>query len=85
MHPLFYVIMNHETALKGDKNCSKWGQKWGQGTNDRLKSLKTRHFLEQGITIVLITHSPSLAEETGRILTLVDGEFVDERRGRNAH
>ena len=36
---------------------------------------------EQGKTIVLITHSLELAEETGRILTLKDGEFIGERRG----
>ncbi len=36
---------------------------------------------EQGKTIVLITHSPELAEECERILTLSDGMFIGERRG----
>lgn len=36
---------------------------------------------EQGKTIVLITHSNELAEETGRILTLKDGLIVDNRKG----
>ena len=36
---------------------------------------------EQGMTIVLITHSPELAEETGRIFTLMDGEIINERKG----
>ena len=36
---------------------------------------------EQGMTIVLITHSDSLAEETSRIFTLMDGEIIGERRG----
>lgn len=36
---------------------------------------------ERGITIVLITHSPELAEETQRILTLHDGRIVGERKG----
>ena len=36
---------------------------------------------EQKKTIVLITHSQELAEETGRIVTLKDGEVVEERRG----
>ncbi len=36
---------------------------------------------EQGMTIVLITHSTELAEETGRIFTLMDGEIIDERKG----
>ena len=36
---------------------------------------------EQGKTIVLITHSQELAEETQRIITLKDGEIVGERGG----
>ena len=36
---------------------------------------------EKGITIVLITHSNELAEETQRIVTLKDGEIVGERKG----
>ena len=36
---------------------------------------------EQGKTIVLITHSPELAEETERLITIKDGEIVGERRG----
>ena len=37
---------------------------------------------EQGKTIVLITHSPELADETERLITLKDGEIVGEREGR---
>ena len=42
------------------------------------------HDLNQnhGKTILLITHSQTLAEECPRILTLLDGNIVDERRGR---
>ena len=36
---------------------------------------------EQGKTIILITHSPELAEETDRLITLKDGEVIDERGG----
>ncbi len=39
---------------------------------------------EQGKTIVLITHSPELAEETERIITLKDGLVVGERKGSGA-
>ena len=37
---------------------------------------------EQGKTIVFITHSRELAEETGRIITLRDGEILGENGGR---
>lgn len=36
---------------------------------------------EQGKTIVLITHSPELAEETERIITIKDGLITGERKG----
>lgn len=36
---------------------------------------------KQGKTIVLITHNPALAEECERVLTLIDGRIVSERKG----
>lgn len=36
----------------------------------------------QGKTIVLITHSNALAEECERVITLMDGMIVSERRGQ---
>ena len=33
-------------------------------------------------TVILITHNPDLAEETERIITLKDGEIINERAGR---
>lgn len=36
---------------------------------------------EQGKTIILITHSPELAEETQRVITIKDGLITGEREG----
>lgn len=36
---------------------------------------------EQHKTIILITHSPELAEECERIITIKDGMVIDERKG----
>ena len=38
---------------------------------------------KEGITIILITHSNELAEETERVLTLMDGKIISERMGSN--
>lgn len=38
---------------------------------------------EEGKTIVLITHSPELAEETQRIVTIKDGKIIGEREGQS--
>ncbi len=37
---------------------------------------------EQGKTIILITHSPELAEECERIITIKDGEITGQRKGK---
>lgn len=55
-----------------------------------LDSVTGRHVMdlfhklnrEQGKTIVLITHSNELAEETDRIITLKDGNIIGMRRGK---
>ena len=36
-------------------------------------------------TIILITHSTDLSAETDRIITLKDGQIIDEKAGHNAH
>lgn len=36
---------------------------------------------ENGKTIILITHSPELAEETQRVITIMDGMITGERKG----
>ena len=36
---------------------------------------------EQGKTIVLITHSPELSQETERIITLKDGDIIGQSKG----
>ncbi|NLG03070.1 MAG: ABC transporter ATP-binding protein [Clostridia bacterium] len=40
---------------------------------------------EQGKTIILITHSMELAEETGRIITIKDGMITGSREGGRLH
>ena len=50
-------------------------------TGRMIMDLFHRLHREKGITIVLITHSPELADETGRILTISDGMITGERKG----
>ena len=51
------------------------------GTGRLIMDIFHRLNKEQGKTIVLITHSPELAEETQRIMTLYDGVIISERKG----
>ena len=50
-------------------------------TGRMVMDLFHRLHQEKGKTIVLITHSPELAEETERIITLKDGAVISEREG----
>ena len=50
-------------------------------TGRRIMDIFHRLNQEEGKTIVLITHSNELAEETQRIVTLKDGEIIGERKG----
>lgn len=53
-------------------------------TGRMVMDLFHRLHKEQGKTIILITHSPELAEETQRIITIKDGLITGERKGSGA-
>lgn len=54
-------------------------------TGRKIMDLFHRLHEEQGKTIILITHSPELAEETERVITLSDGCITGERKGENVN
>ena len=71
------AMANHPPILLADEPTGALDSKTGRLIMDIFHQLNR----EQGMTIVLITHSDSLAEETRRIFTLMDGEIIGERRG----
>ena len=71
------AMANHPAILLADEPTGALDSKTGRLIMDIFQQLNR----EQGMTIVLITHSDSLAEETRRIFTLMDGEIIGERRG----
>ena len=71
------AMANHPAILLADEPTGALDSKTGRLIMDIFHQLNR----EQGMTIVLITHSDSLAEETRRIFTLMDGEIIGERRG----
>lgn len=71
------AMTNHPAILLADEPTGALDSKTGRLIMDIFHQLNR----EQGMTIVLITHSDSLAEETRRIFTLMDGEIIGERRG----
>jgi len=71
------AMANRPAILLADEPTGALDSKTGRLIMDIFHRLNK----EQGMTIVLITHSPELAEETGRIFTLMDGEIINERKG----
>ncbi|MBS5663468.1 MAG: ABC transporter ATP-binding protein [Clostridium sp.] len=71
------AMANHPAIFLADEPTGALDSKTGRLIMDIFHQLNR----EQGMTIVLITHSDSLAEETRRIFTLMDGEIIGERMG----
>lgn len=72
------AMANNPSIILADEPTGALDSKTGRKIMDIFHKLNQ----EQGKTIVLITHSQELAEETGRIVTLKDGEIIGERSGR---
>ncbi len=69
---------NDPAMILADEPTGALDTKTGRMVMDIFHRLNEEH----GKTIILITHSPELAEETQRILTLSDGLIIGEREGR---
>ena len=69
------ALANDPSIILADEPTGALDSETGRTIMDIFHKLNQ----EQGKTIVLITHSKELAEETGRIITLQDGRIVSER------
>lgn len=72
------AMANNPAIILADEPTGALDSRTGRMIMDIFQKLNR----EQGKTIVLITHSQELAEETQRIVILKDGEIVSERRGK---
>jgi len=70
-------IANNPAIILADEPTGALDSKTGRSVMDLFHKLNK----EQGKTIVLITHSNELSEETDRIITLKDGNIIGEREG----
>lgn len=70
-------MANDPAIILADEPTGALDSKTGRNVMDLFHRLNK----EQGKTIILITHSNELAEETDRIITLRDGSIIGERKG----
>ncbi len=71
------AMANDPSIILADEPTGALDSKTGRKIMDLFHKLNK----EQGKTIVLITHSPELASETGRIITIKDGTIIGEEAG----
>lgn len=71
------ALGNDPAIILADEPTGALDSKTGRMIMDLFHKLHK----EKGITVVLITHSNELAEETQRIITLKDGTITGEREG----
>lgn len=71
-------LVNHPSLILADEPTGALDSNTGRIVMDLFHKLHE----ENGITIVLITHSQELAEETERVVTLKDGAIIGERKGQ---
>ena len=74
------AMANDPAILLADEPTGALDSKTGRLVMDLFHTLNREH----GKTIVLITHNPSLAKETGRVLTMQDGLLYHEGAGEVA-
>lgn len=70
-------LANSPAIILADEPTGALDSKTGRVVMDIFHKLNQ----EQGKTIVLITHSPELANETQRIVTLRDGNIISDEKG----
>lgn len=71
------AMANNPAIILADEPTGALDSETGRMVMDLFHKLHR----EQGKTIILITHSPELAEETQRIITIKDGLITGERKG----
>lgn len=71
------AMANDPAIILADEPTGALDSKTGRAVMDLFHKLNK----EQGKTILLITHSNELAEETDRIITIKDGYITGERKG----
>jgi putative ABC transport system ATP-binding protein len=70
------ALANNPPLLLADEPTGNLDTESGANVLEALRSIRE----ESGTTVVIVTHDPELAQQTDRVLTLVDGKIIEEKR-----
>jgi len=71
------AIINNPSIIMADEPTGNLDSKVGQEIMDLLLSLNK----ERGTTLIIVTHDPTIAEQTERVIRLMDGHLDVESNG----
>ncbi len=66
------ALANQPAVLLGDEPTGNLDSERGEEILNLIQQLRR----EMGLTVIVVTHDPKVAERTDRVLTMKDGEFV---------
>jgi putative ABC transport system ATP-binding protein len=69
------ALVNHPAILMADEPTGNLDSKSGQEIMDLLLTLNR----ESGTTLIIVTHSPEVAAQTGRVIRLRDGLLEEQK------
>jgi putative ABC transport system ATP-binding protein len=70
------ALANNPPLLLADEPTGNLDTESGKIVLEALHSIRR----ENGTTIVIVTHDPEMAAQTDRVLLLVDGKIIEEKR-----
>jgi len=72
------AIINDPSIIMADEPTGNLDSKVGQEIMDLLLSLNK----ERGTTLIIVTHDPTIAAQTGRVIRLLDGALDKSSKGK---
>jgi putative ABC transport system ATP-binding protein len=69
------ALANDPPILLCDEPTGNLDTKTGQVIMDALKQIQQ----ELSTTVIIVTHDPDIAQQTERVITLVDGQIIDDQ------